>query len=65
MGKPETPQILRERAVECERQAAEATLPEVRKTLLNVAARWRALADEGEEVLASRRRARARYRLSP
>jgi len=45
---PETPQMLRDRAAEAERQAAEATLPRVRETLLYGAVRWRELADEDE-----------------
>jgi hypothetical protein len=49
----ETPQALRERAEECERQAADVTSPQYRETLLFVAARWRTLADEDEKVLAS------------
>ena len=52
---PETPQELRDRAADCERQAAETTLPRVRETLLYVAARWRELADEDEARALSRR----------
>jgi hypothetical protein len=44
----DTPQEFRYRAAECERKSAEAQLPEVRKTLLHVALRWRELADEDE-----------------
>jgi hypothetical protein len=58
---PDTPPTLRERAMECERQAAAATLPEVRKTLLHVASRWRELADEDEEVMVLRLKGRAAF----
>ena len=44
---PKTPQYLRERAEACERLAATAT-PETRETMLYLAARWGALADEDE-----------------
>jgi hypothetical protein len=50
----ETPQMLRDRAAECERQAAEAKDPKVRETLLRVASRYRKLADEDERLLAQR-----------
>jgi hypothetical protein len=52
---PETPQMLRARAAECERKAAEVKSPEARESLLHVAARWRELADEDEGLLALRR----------
>ena len=45
---PETPQMMRDRAAECERKAVDIKSPEIRETLLHVAARWRAMADEDE-----------------
>jgi hypothetical protein len=51
---PETPRVLRARADECERQAADAKSPAVRATMLNVAARWLALAEESEARLMPR-----------
>ena len=45
---PRTPQAFRERAEECERLADEATSLSVRETMLYLAMRWRALADENE-----------------
>ena len=43
-----TPQDLRDRAGECEQRAASAISAETRETLLYLAKRWRALADEDE-----------------
>jgi hypothetical protein len=48
---PKTPQDFRERAAECERLAEKAIRPEYRETLLYVASRWRALAEEDEARL--------------
>jgi hypothetical protein len=45
---PKTLQYLRDRAEACERLAETATSPEVRETMLYLASRWRALAEEGE-----------------
>jgi hypothetical protein len=45
---PETPQMLRGFAAEAERQATEAQSLAIRETMLRVAARLRALADEDE-----------------
>ena len=53
---PRTPQERRQLADECERLAAEAALPEARETLLRLASRWRALADEDEMRLRPRKR---------
>jgi hypothetical protein len=47
----ETPQDFRDRAAECERLAEKATQPEPRETMLYVASRWRALAEEDEARL--------------
>jgi hypothetical protein len=49
----ETPQMLRDRAAEYERKAAEVESPRHRETLLHVAARLRALAHEDEKVMAA------------
>ena len=46
--KPKTPQDYIDRATACEQAAAAAILPATRETLLYLAARWRALADEEE-----------------
>jgi hypothetical protein len=43
-----TPQEYRGRAIACERLADRTTSPEIRKTMLHLAMRWRALADEAE-----------------
>jgi hypothetical protein len=51
----ETPQDFRDRAAECERLAATATNPEARETMIYVASRWRALAEEDEKRLRSRK----------
>lgn len=48
---PRTPQDFRERAAECERLAELASRPETRETLLYVASRWLALAEEDEARL--------------
>jgi hypothetical protein len=48
------PRIFRERAAECERLAAETKNPHDRETLLYVASRWRAMADEDERRLQPR-----------
>jgi hypothetical protein len=45
---PQTPQYFRERAAECQRLAEEIADPKNRETLLYVATRWRALADEDD-----------------
>ena len=47
----ETPQDFRDRADECERLAATATSPEARETMIYVASRWRAMAEEDEKRL--------------
>jgi hypothetical protein len=44
---PRTPAYYLERAIECERLADEAVAQENRLILLELAARWRALAAEG------------------
>jgi hypothetical protein len=41
----------RERAIECERIAATFRSPDYRQTLLYVASRWRAMAEEDERRL--------------
>jgi hypothetical protein len=46
---PETPEDYRRRAAECEQLAATAQEHRVRESLFDVAARWRALADEDEQ----------------
>jgi len=46
--KPKTPQDYIDRATACEQLADAAKLPETRTTMLYLAARWRALADEEE-----------------
>jgi hypothetical protein len=43
-----TPQAYRERAIACERLADRTTNPATRETMLYLAMRWRALADEDE-----------------
>ena len=48
---PQTIRYLRERAEACERLAETATSPETRETMLYLALRWRALADEDEAKL--------------
>lgn len=48
---PQTLRYLRERAEACERLAETATSPETRETMLYLASRWRALADEDEAKL--------------
>jgi hypothetical protein len=45
---PENPQMLRDRAAEWERQAGDTQSPDIRETLLHVATRLRAMADEDE-----------------
>jgi hypothetical protein len=55
----ETPQELRDRAADWERQGVVAQDPRVRETLLHVAARLRELADEDEGLPASRQRVAA------
>jgi len=45
---PKTPQDYIDRATNCEQLADAATSPETRETLLYLASRWRALADEEE-----------------
>ena len=45
---PKTPQDFRARAASCERLADSATSPETRETMLYLASRWRALADQDE-----------------
>jgi hypothetical protein len=45
------PQEFRERAAECERLAKVSTSRRDRETLLFVASRWRAMADEDERRL--------------
>jgi hypothetical protein len=45
---PKTPQDFRDRAAECERLAVAATNPATRETLLYVACRWLALAEDDE-----------------
>jgi len=52
----ETPPDFRDRAAECDRLAATALNPKTRETMLYIASRWRALADENE-ARASRLRA--------
>ena len=47
---PSTPQDSRDRADECERLAASAISPSNRKSLLDLAQRWRALADANERA---------------
>jgi hypothetical protein len=49
----ETPQELRDRAAEYERKVTEVEFPRYRETLLYVAGRLRALADEDEKVMAA------------
>ena len=44
-----TPTEIRAHAAECERYASAAISPTDRQLLLNIAARWRALADEDED----------------
>ena len=44
----ETSRDMRKRAAECERLAKQTETPSARETLLYVAGRWRALADEDE-----------------
>ena len=46
--KPKTPQDYIDRATACEALADAATSPETRETMLYLAGRWRALADEEE-----------------
>ena len=53
---PRTPQEFRERAAECERLAASAPTPETRETMLYVASRWRAMAEEDEARLKAPKR---------
>jgi hypothetical protein len=55
----ETPQELRDRAADWERQGIAAQDPRVRDTLLHVAARLRELADEDEGLPARRQRVAA------
>ena len=45
---PKTPQDYIDRATACEQLADAAKLPETRETMLYLASRWRALADEEE-----------------
>ena len=44
--KPKTAQDYIDRATACEQLADAATSPEIRETMLYLATRWRALADE-------------------
>jgi hypothetical protein len=60
---PKTPEDYRERAAECKRLAEDAT-PTTRETMLYLANRWRALADEDEARSKPRRVARSQS-LSP
>jgi hypothetical protein len=53
---PKTPQDFRERAAECERLAETAKNPATRETLLYLASRWRALAEEDEGQSKPRKR---------
>jgi hypothetical protein len=55
----QAPPTLRDRAAECERQAAEIKSPEVREALLQVASRWPKLAEEDEARERVRRRSDA------
>jgi hypothetical protein len=48
MATPTTSQEFRDRAAECEHMAEEATNAENHERMLDVAARWRFLADEDE-----------------
>jgi hypothetical protein len=50
-----TPEEYRQRAADCERVAAETSSADVRETMLEVAARWRRLADEDEAASRLRR----------
>ena len=45
-----TPQEYRERAIACERLADRTTNPATRETMLYLAMRWRALADEADKT---------------
>jgi hypothetical protein len=44
----------RRRAIECEKFAEEAITEEHRRTILNIAATWRALADQRERLALTR-----------
>jgi hypothetical protein len=46
LAPPPRPEFYRERAAECERLAAQAAKAETRETMLYLAMRWHALADE-------------------
>lgn len=60
---PKTPEDYRERAAECERLAEDAT-PTTCETMLYLANRWRALADE-DEARSKLRRVAMSQSLSP
>ena len=49
---PRSPQEFRERAAECERLAEKFENPELRATMLDVAATWRRLAAQDEARMA-------------
>ena len=53
---PQTLRYLRDRAEACERLAETTISPETRETMLYLASRWRALADEDEAKLRPFRR---------
>jgi hypothetical protein len=58
---PQTIRHQRDRAEACERLAETATSPETRETMLYLASRWRALADEDEAKLRPLRRTDAQH----
>ena len=51
---PKTPQDFLDRADECERLAEISKNPEARETLLYVASRWRALAEQDKALVKAR-----------
>jgi hypothetical protein len=54
MAPEDGPEEFRKRAAECERLAETSGDPRARETLLHVASRWRAMADEDERRLQPR-----------